>query len=112
MRRKLNIPVAYVEYRLKEVARLKDEKGEALAGQCDFDARVLEINRGLEKGPKLVAFLHEWLHAAFGQLGYDKDAYNEEKIEALAQALARLLHHEKSLDYVLDLIDRPDIDRV
>lgn len=80
----VRVPVAYTTYRLKSQRKMKPLE------LTEYGKKRISVSVELQDyGQWSNTFWHEWFHAAFHELGYDRLADNEPLVEALAQSLMR-----------------------
>ena len=82
------IRVGAIDYELRAVKGLKDEKGEDLCGQQGYAEAVIEVSSGMAALPTFATIWHEVLHAVECQHGWAED---EERVSALADSIVQIL---------------------
>ena len=69
---------------------LRNEDGEQIDGELDFDAQLVRIQRGLTPERERVVRLHEQLHHGYSTMGLSERASEETVVTALATYLCMI----------------------
>lgn len=85
---KLQIGLATYAVKFKKRVR---QDGADCDGLCHYDDKVIDIQVNQPPDRLLTTFLHEFMHAAFYELGAEELADNESFVESMAQNVARAI---------------------
>lgn len=89
--KRLKVPVVFADYEVKLTNKYPKVGKEQVLGFCDYASRKIEVFDH-PSNPELcrATFWHEWLHAAFRELGRGTLAQDEMLVDGLANALMRV----------------------
>ena len=94
-----HVKVAGMLYSVSEVEYVIIDGSVNYAGSCDYNNTHIEIREDLPQARKDETFVHELMHAAFYEAGYDE--HDEEMIDRVSKVWHQVLKDNPSLFGVL-----------
>lgn len=92
------INVLGTEYKIRQRKKVFHNRKPAY-GVCDFDKKIITIEKGLNSFKRETTFFHEFFHALLGESKIDlqlTDELNESVVDLLAENTVKLLRNELS----------------
>lgn len=85
------IKLGWRKYKIQHVKNLKDEEGQELYGQIDYNNKIIKLEESLTEDFKKVVFIHEVFHGIFNSMGRNDLKDDENLIDGLSERIYELL---------------------
>lgn len=92
-----SVKIGWRNYIVKTVDERRDDKGDYLSGQIDFNTHIIYLDRNLNDDEKAVAFLHELIHGIFNSHCHSDWTDNEDLVESVSEGLYQIMKDNPKL---------------